>query len=64
MEQEVCTMIKKLEPCRECGSFPELLVDREICTISLKCPKCGNGVQASIAGSWNAMQHLEVISNE
>ena len=57
-------MIEKLEPCRECGSFPELLVDREICTISLKCPKCGNGVQASIAGSWNAMQHLEVIGSE
>ena len=57
-------MIKKLEPCRECGSLPELTVDRETCTISLKCPKCHNGLQVCIAVSWNAMQKVKVISSE
>ena len=57
-------MTEKLRPCRWCGSLPELSVDRETCTISLKCPKCRNGVQACIAGSWNAMQKVKVISSE
>ena len=53
-------MTEELITCRECGSVPVLYVDKETYTVSLKCPKCGNGVQVCLIVSWNAMQKLEL----